>query len=117
MNKDVNCLFCKIVAGEIPSQKVYEDENVYAFNDINPNTKVHVLFVHKEHSHDLNQMTVEYPHHLPNLFMAIRNYTESNDLAKNGFRLISNMGKHGGQTVFHTHFHVLGGQTLPGKMA
>lgn len=108
-----DCLFCKILAGEIPSTKVFENEKVYAFKDISPLAKEHYLFIHREHSTNVNQM-MENPEQVTDVFAAIKEFTEAGDLAANGFRVVTNLGQHGCQTVFHTHFHVLGGEQLKG---
>ena len=108
-----DCLFCKIVAGEIPSSKVFENENVYAFKDINPLAKEHFLFIHKKHTKNINEMSQE-SEQIADIFSAIREFTQANDLEESGFRVVSNVNKNGGQTVFHTHFHVLGGEQLKG---
>lgn len=107
-----DCLFCKIIKQEIPSEKVYENDNVYAFKDIYPQAKEHYLFISKSHTTNVNEL-VDNANDLQNIFQAIKEFTEKQtDLAKNGFRVVTNHGKHGCQTVFHTHFHVLGGEQL-----
>lgn len=107
-----DCLFCKILKGEIPSQKVFENEQVYAFRDLYPQAKEHLLFISKNHSENINDMT-NTPNDIISVFEAIKSYTENEtDMAKDGFRVVTNHGKLGGQTVFHTHFHVLGGEQL-----
>ncbi len=110
----LDCLFCKIIQGEIPSQKVYEDENVYAFRDIAPMAKEHYLFISKTHSKDINELSQAHPGQLSDIFNAISIFTKESGLAESGFRIVTNLGKDGGQTVFHTHFHVLGGEQLKG---
>ena len=107
-----DCLFCKIIKGDIPSEKVYEDENVLGFKDLYPQAKEHYLFIHKVHTGNVNELTESSPNQLKDLFGGIQKFTSNCDLAKNGFRVVTNHGKHGGQTVFHTHFHVLGGEQL-----
>lgn len=107
-----NCLFCKIIKGEIPSENVYEDEKVLGFKDLYPQAKEHYLFIHKDHTANVNDLTESSPEQLKDLFGGIQKFTSSCELAKNGFRVVTNHGKHGGQTVFHTHFHVLGGEQL-----
>ena len=109
-----DCLFCKIIQGSIPSTKVYEDDKVFGFVDINPMAKEHFLFIHKDHSTDINQLTDENPDQLVDLFKAIKSFTTSNSLSRDGFRVVTNQGVNGGQSVFHTHFHVLGGEQLRG---
>ena len=112
MNED--CLFCKIIAGNIPSQKVFENENVYDFKDINPMSKEHYLFIHKKHTINLNEISDTDPEQLVHLFQAISEFSKTHKSIENGFRVVTNLGPDGGQTVFHTHFHVLGGEQLKG---
>ncbi|MFZ4712359.1 MAG: HIT domain-containing protein [Bacteriovoracaceae bacterium] len=108
-----DCLFCRIFRGEIPSSKVYESPKVMAFKDLHPLAPVHVLFIHQEHSHNVNELTTK-PECLQDLFSAIADYTQKEKLDESGFRIVTNVGPHGGQTIFHTHFHVLGGTQLKG---
>lgn len=103
----MDCLFCKILNNEIPSEEVFSNGKVYAFKDINPLAQTHLLFIHRTHSHDVNEMTSKDPQQIVDVFSAIRDYTESSDLSEAGFRVFTNKGEGGGQTVFHTHFHVL----------
>lgn len=112
--EEKNCIFCKIVKGELPAQKAYEDEHVVAFHDINPIAKVHVLFIHRHHSHNVLSMIEDQSKDLMQVFKAIKIYAEENkfDDPKKGFRLINNCGAEGGQSVFHTHFHFLAGEKL-----
>lgn len=107
-----DCLFCKIIDGKIHSTKVYEDGNVIGFKDLHPQALVHVLFVHKRHSRDINEISKNDPVQLTDLFQAIRLYTEKSGAEEQGFRVVTNVGKHAGQTVFHTHLHVLAGEFL-----
>ena len=104
-----DCLFCKFVSGEIKTDKVFENERVLGFKDIYPQAKEHYLFIAKEHTTNVNEMNGE---DIAYIFQAIKEFTESNDLSKNGFRIVTNLGREGGQTIFHTHFHVLGGEQL-----
>lgn len=106
-----DCLFCKIVEGEIPATKVFENDNVIGFVDIHPQAKTHLLFVHKTHTSDINELSQD-PKSLGEVFQAISEHTKAEGLDKNGLRVVTNLGKHGGQTVFHTHFHVLAGEQL-----
>ena len=108
----IDCLFCKILKGEIPSKKVFENEEVYAFQDIAPMSKVHLLFVHKNHTSNISEVTQESPEQLASVFSAITEYASSDENLKKGFRVVNNQGSEAGQTVFHTHFHVLGGERL-----
>jgi len=106
-----DCIFCKIISREIPSQAVYEDENVYAFRDIAPQAPVHILVVPKEHIESAAVLTAENSHHAARCLEAIAKIAENEGLA-GGFRVITNTGSDGGQTVFHLHFHLLGGKVM-----
>jgi len=110
-----DCLFCKIIAGEIPSQRVYEDEDVYAFRDIAPQMPVHILVVPKEHIASVSELTADNSHLAAKCLEAIAKIAEAEKLST-GFRVISNTGPDAGQTVFHLHFHLLGGKPLGAKM-
>ncbi|MDO4563132.1 MAG: histidine triad nucleotide-binding protein [Clostridia bacterium] len=107
-----NCLFCKIIAGEIPSQKVYEDNRVYAFRDINPAAKYHVLVVPKEHIESVNDITAENADTISHIFLVIKKLAEAAGIAEHGYRVVNNCGEDGGQSVNHLHFHILGGEKL-----
>ena len=111
-----NCLFCKIIAGEIPSTKVYEDETVYAFRDIAPQAPVHVLVVPKAHIADCNDVAVENSAVVAHIFEVIPQIAKAEGL-ENGYRVVSNCGGDAGQTVQHLHFHILGGKKLALEMA
>lgn len=108
-----DCIFCKIVKGEIPSTKVYEDENVYAFKDINPVTPVHVLVIPKEHTTNILETN---PETIAKIFGAINKIAEQLGIDKDGFRVINNCGKDAGQEVMHVHFHMLAGKVLGPKI-
>ena len=110
-----DCLFCKIAAGEIPSTRVYEDNWVYAFRDINPQAPTHILVIPKEHIDSAACLNAENSVHAVKCLEAIAVIAE-NERLDNGFRIVSNVGEDGGQTVKHLHFHVLGGKKLPEKM-
>ncbi len=107
-----DCIFCKIVAGQIPSSKVYEDEHVFAFHDIGPQAPVHVLVIPKKHLASVSEMTGEDSVWLEHAFAAIRQIAKELGVSETGFRVITNTGKDSGQVVNHLHFHVLGGRTL-----
>ena len=111
-----NCLFCKIACGEIPSKKVYEDENVFAFHDINPNAPVHVLVIPKQHISSMNAVSEENIKAVSEVMLAIPKVAKLLGLEESGYRVISNCGKDAGQTVMHLHFHILGGKILPVQM-
>ena len=111
----MDCLFCKIVAGEIPSTKVYEDEWVYAFRDINPQTPTHVLVVPRTHIPAADAVNAENSLFVSKIFEAIPKIAAAEGLT-NGFRVITNCGEDACQTVKHLHFHVMGGRKMPEKM-
>lgn len=106
-----DCLFCKIISGEISGQKVYEDENCIAFNDISPKAPIHILVVPKIHTEAVH--TIKSDENIGNnLFAAVAKIVKEQNLEDNGYRLIINSGKNGGQTVPHLHIHILGGNVL-----
>lgn len=107
----MDCLFCKIINGEIPSKKVYEDELVYAFYDINPQTPVHVLVLPKKHIASADSVSRENSADIAAVFEAIPKIAAECSLA-DGYRVITNVGVHGCQSVKHIHFHLLGGVQL-----
>ena len=109
----MDCLFCKIIAEEIPSAKVYEDENVLAFKDINPQVPVHVLVVPKKHMANILECDGET---MNSLLSAVQKIAELLGVAQSGFRIVSNCGKDGAQSVEHLHIHILGGCQLSGSM-
>lgn len=111
-----DCLFCKIVAGEIPSTKVYEDEYTYAFRDINPQAPTHILVVPKQHIGSVAEITAENSALAAKCLESVARIAEQEGLSK-GYRVISNCGEDGGQTVHHLHFHILGGKKMPDGMA
>lgn len=106
-----NCLFCKIIAGEIPSSKVYEDETVYAFKDINPIAPVHILIIPKQHISKLEDVTAENSAVISHIFEVAAKIAKDMGLS-GGYRVVSNCGEDAGQTVFHIHFHLLAGRKL-----
>lgn len=108
------CLFCKLVEGKIPSEKVFEDENVLGFKDIKPSAKEHYLFISKKHTKNVNEMALNDIDGIVNVHKAIQKFTSETGLEESGFRIVTNTNKHSGQIVFHTHFHVLGGEQLRG---
>lgn len=111
-----SCIFCKIAAGEIPSKKVYEDDNILAFHDISPMAPVHVLVIPKTHIASMNEVTSENSDYVKAVFEKIPSIASSLGLG-NGYRVISNCGEDGMQSVQHLHFHILGGRKLPGNLA
>ena len=110
-----NCLFCKIIAGEIPSTKVYEDDDVFAFRDINPQAPVHILVVPKQHICCADAVNEENSACVAKCFEAVAKIAKAEGLA-NGYRVINNCGEDGGQTVMHLHFHLLGGVKFSDKV-
>lgn len=112
-----NCLFCRIIGGEIPSTKVYEDDKCFAFEDINPQAGVHVLVIPKEHVTSVEEAGMLLPGTLDALFRAIREVARIKGISESGYRVVSNVGEHGAQSVQHLHFHVLGGEQLSANMA
>ena len=108
----MDCLFCKIAAGEIPSNKVYEDDTVLAFYDIAPAAPVHVLFIPKAHLAGVRDVTAENSACVAHIFAVIPQV--ATQLGVTDYRIVSNNGAEAGQTVHHLHFHLLGGATLGG---
>ncbi len=111
----MDCLFCSILEGKIPSAKVYENEYVYAFKDINPQAPVHVLVIPKEHIPSLDAVTEENSHFVARIAEAIPEIAKECGLGE-GYRVVTNIGTHGCQSVKHLHFHVLGGKQLSETM-
>lgn len=111
-----DCLFCKILAGDIPSAKVYEDESVYAFRDIAPQAPTHILVIPKTHVSSADEITPETAPLVAAVFAAIPKIAAAEGLTQ-GYRVITNIGEHGCQSVKHLHFHILGGAQLSDKMA
>ena len=111
-----NCLFCKIIAGEIPSTKVYEDETVLAFRDIAPQAPTHILVIPKAHIGSVAEITEENSGVVAHIFQVIAKIAAAEGLTE-GYRVVSNCGAHAGQTVHHLHFHILGGKPLALEMA
>jgi histidine triad (HIT) family protein len=108
----VNCIFCKIVSGEIPSQKVYADEWVTAFRDIHPVAPTHILIVPNKHLASVNEIEPEDESSMGHMLTVARKLAEEEKIAQTGYRLIINSGPHAGQEVFHLHMHLLGGQKM-----
>ncbi len=111
----MDCLFCKIIAGDIPSKKAYEDEQCLAFYDIAPQAPVHVLVVPKSHIASANEITADNSDYVAHIFEVIPTIADKLGLV-NGYRVITNCGEDGAQTVKHLHFHILGGKKLPENM-
>ena len=111
-----NCLFCKIIAGDSPSTKVYEDDSVLAFRDIAPQAPTHILVIPKTHIASVAEVTAENSAVVAHIFEVIAKVAAQEGL-ENGYRVVSNCGDHAGQTVHHLHFHILGGKQLSLEMA
>ena len=107
----MDCLFCKIAAGDIPSKKVYENEWVYAFEDIAPQAPFHVIIIPKEHIASAAYINTENSHLISKVYEAVAEIARENNL-ENGFRVVNNCGEDGGQTVGHIHFHLLARRNL-----
>lgn len=107
-----DCIFCKIIKGEIPSTKVYEDEWCYAFHDINPTAPVHVLIIPKEHIASVNEVDSSNSAVIAHIFEAARKIAAELGISEKGYRIVNNCGEGAGQTVFHLHFHLIGGRDL-----
>jgi histidine triad (HIT) family protein len=107
-----NCIFCKIINGEIPSTKVYEDDKVIAFNDINPVAPVHMLVIPKKHYESIIDIPDEEMDIVSHMHKVIKTLSQQNGFDKTGFRIINNCGDDGCQEVKHIHFHILAGKKL-----
>lgn len=106
----MDCLFCNIVKGQIPSEKVYEDNDVYAFKDVNPEAPVHILIIPKRHIKSVDELEETDKELVGHIFLVAKKLAKENKL-ENGYRLVSNIGEEGGQSVKHLHFHLLGGRS------
>lgn len=112
----MDCLFCKIISGEIPSNKVYEDDKILAFHDISPMAPVHVVIIPKEHICCSDKLNEENSQVVAHIFSKIPKIAKLLNL-ENGYRIVNNCKEDGGQTVFHLHFHLLGGKKLNTQLA
>lgn len=108
-----DCLFCKILAGEIPSDKIYEDDKMFVFKDLYPKADVHLLAIPRVHIESLNEVTDEHNEIMAHMIKQLPKLAKEQGL-EDGFRTIINTGVGGGQVVFHLHIHLLGGKNLPG---
>jgi histidine triad (HIT) family protein len=111
-----DCLFCKIIKGEVPSDKIFENEYVYAFKDINPVAPVHILVIPKKHIISLNDIDEENDIYITEVMKSIKEIAKIVDVYESGYRVISNTGKDANQVVKHLHFHILGGKFLGDKI-
>jgi len=107
-----DCIFCKIISGEIPSELVYKDEQVVAFNDINPVAPVHILVVPRVHIPTLNDMEEEHKELLGHVAWVMKKLAREHNIHESGYRIVTNCGPDAGQVVFHLHFHLLGGRSF-----
>ena len=106
----IDCLFCKIVEGEIPADIVYENDTVLAFRDINPQAPTHILIIPREHIGTINDLSPEHEAVVGRLFMAAKEIAAAEGLTEKGYRVVMNCGEGAGQSVFHIHLHLLGGR-------
>ncbi len=111
-----DCIFCKIINREIPSDIVYEDEEVLAFKDINPQMPIHILVIPKKHIESIIDLKIQDETLVGRIFIAIKNIAKDIGIDKTGFRVISNCGENAGQTVKHLHFHILAGEKMSEKI-
>ena len=111
-----DCIFCKIINKEIPSNIVYEDEEILAFRDINPVAPVHILVIPKKHIASILELSEEDEKTIGKIHTTIKNIAKKENVAESGFRVITNCGKDGGQVVGHLHFHLIGGKNLGAKI-
>lgn len=109
------CLFCRITNNELPSEKIFENDSVLGFKDINPIAPIHLIFIHKRHSTNICSLIEKDILQIPEIFKALNQFISTSSLKENGFRIIINSGDDGGQTIFHTHIHLIGGKKLSMK--
>lgn len=112
MPADPDCLFCKIIAGDVPSTGVLFTDTVYAFRDVNPAAPVHVLVTPREHVESAHHLRPEHAPLVSDCVAAVQQVAEQEGIATDGYRVVLNVGRHGGMTIPHLHFHVLGGRPL-----
>ncbi|MFS1513530.1 histidine triad nucleotide-binding protein [Chengkuizengella sp. SCS-71B] len=108
----MSCIFCKIVEGELPSKKVFENELILAFHDIQPEAPVHILFIPKKHIPSMNEITPEDVEAISEIHLAIKKVAKELNVDESGYRIVNNCGQNGGQLVPHLHYHLLGGERL-----
>ena len=109
---DPNCIFCKIAAGQIPATLVLQDEDVVAFRDLHPQAKDHILIIPRQHLVSMTELTKEHGPLLANIYLAAQTIARQLGIEQSGYRVVTNVGPDSGQTVFHLHFHLLGGEQL-----
>lgn len=108
----MSCIFCKIINGEIPSKKLYEDDKALAFYDISPEAPIHFLVIPKDHIKSVNELNEKNADIISHIFLVINKLVRELNISETGYRIVNNCGKDGGQTVDHIHFHVLGQRDL-----
>ena len=108
----LDCLFCKIIDGKIPSDIVYEDEHVLAFNDINPTAPIHILIIPKEHISTLNDIEENHTQTMGEMFLAAKKIASDKGFSESGYRVVFNCNQDGQQTVFHIHLHLIAGRQM-----
>ena len=111
-----DCVFCKIIKGDIPSEKVYEDEEILAFKDIDPAAPIHILVIPKKHIENLLEVKEEDSYLIGHIYQVINKIAKDMGIKQDGFRVIVNCGKDAGQVVLHVHFHMLAGRKLGAKI-
>lgn len=109
-SKKEECIFCKVVKGEVPSQKVYEDDNIFAFNDISPQAPVHVLVIPKKHIDKFSSLKNDDKELAGQMLLVAKKIAEDKKISETGYRIVGNCQKNAGQLVFHIHLHLLGGR-------
>lgn len=107
-----NCLFCKMAAGEIPSKVVLDRGEVFAFRDINPAAPTHILVIPRKHIKDVSELTDDHASLLSEIYTAANELAKSEGISESGYRIVANTGPNAGQSVFHLHFHLLGGRRM-----
>lgn len=107
-----NCVFCSIIEGKIPSQKVYEDDKILCFKDINPEAPIHLIIIPKKHIESINDLENKDVELIGHIFLKVKQIAKELKIDESGYRIVNNCGKDGGQTVPHIHFHLLGGRSL-----
>ena len=107
-----DCIFCKIVSGDIPAEKIYENDSVIAFQDLNPQAPLHALVIPKKHISTINDLTAEDTALVGEMFLAAKQVAADKGLSERGYRTVMNCNAEAGQTVFHIHLHVLGGRAM-----
>jgi len=107
-----DCLFCKLINGDIPTDIVYQDDDVFAFHDVSPQAPIHILVIPKQHIATINDTDESHQAVLGKLVLTAKKIAKEQSIADNGYRLVVNCNQDGGQTVFHIHLHLLGGRSL-----